>query len=80
MHHIKYKKYMSNDEYNTFAQKMYITFGSPMIRKSNKKWTKNWKIAIIERLGSYGKYSYDISSIAFRKEEDIVIFRMVFEH
>ena len=71
---------MSNDEYKKFSEKMYMTFGSPMIRKSNKKLTKNWKIAIIERLGSFGKYSYDISNIAFRKKDDIVIFRMVFEH
>lgn len=84
MHYVKYSASMNEVEFNAFKKKMASIFGEAITFKprKTKKTFKNWHITIKSpshwaELGNHAS-NFSIYGVKFRKQEDTIIFRMVF--
>lgn len=80
MHHVELNKKMTFPEYFEFEREMIATFGERNVTKLNNKTTKNWKIVVRNMFGRPfdDKEAIKVTGVAFRKECDIITFRLKF--
>lgn len=80
MHHVEFNKKMTFSKYFEFEKEMIATFGERQTTNPHDKKIKNWKIVVRNMFGRPvgDAEAIKVTGVAFRKEYDILTFRLKF--